>query len=237
MAIRRVPELTWAPGQNAPPANRTSALLDEAADDALDLAGRAVGKPVLPQPHHSGPVDDEGGRHRSHTEPLRDGAAGIPEHRQVQRVPSQVPAHVIVVLVDAHGDDAQRIGAELALEPRVLRQRTRARDAPRGPDVQDDHSLPERVEVEPRPVQKATLDRRQHPGRGRVRAGGENGHQQGWFHRLREKPNHSAQSYESARYATGCSLWTPFKEVTVGTCTMARTSRLSVRPAAALVVA
>src|SRR5216684_6094156 len=238
MAIRRVPELTSAPGKNAPPANRTSALPYEAADDALHFAGRAVGKPVLPQPHHSGPVDHEGGRYRPHTEPLGDAATGIPEHRQVQRAPSQVPAHVTVVLVDAHGDDAQRIAAELALQPRVLRQRTRARDAPRGPDVQDDHSPPQRVEVEPRPVQKATLDRRQRrvPGRGRVRAGGENGHQQGSIHRLAQEPHQNAQSYESARYATGCSLWTPFKEVTVGTCTMARTSRLSVRPAAALAV-
>src|SRR5713101_5846074 len=216
MAIRRVPELTSAAAKNAPPANRTSALPYEAADDALHFAGRAVGKPVLPQPHHSGPVDHEGGRYRPHTEPLGDAATGIPEHRQVQRAPSQVPAHVTVVLVDAHGDDAQRIAAELALQPRVLRQRTRARDAPGGPDVQDHHSPPQRV-----------------PGRGRVRAGGENGHQQGSIHRLAQEPHQNAQSYESARYATGCSLWTPFKEVTVGTCTMARTSRLSVRPAAA----
>src|SRR5216684_2800602 len=89
MAIRRVPELTSAPGKNAPPANRTSALPYEAADDALHFAGRAVGKPVLPQPHHSGPVDHEGGRHRSPTEPLGDGAPGTPEHRQFQRFPSR----------------------------------------------------------------------------------------------------------------------------------------------------
>src|SRR6266446_5215585 len=85
-------------GRDAPPGNRTLALLDEAADDALDLARCAVGKPVLPQPQDSSPVEDEGGRHRSHTEPLGDGAAGVPEHRQVQRAPSKVPAHVLVVL-------------------------------------------------------------------------------------------------------------------------------------------